>query len=334
MAFAWRRTFNFPKVIRIANLKDVACSSGTRWRTSSGKPHSFRTLGSLQQLLRHPGGLISIHVCLETMWNLLMQYKHTFKQNLLDPLVGLSCQRMHGLMISTSGSSVDQWYDWLKPFMVIRIRVQCGNSIVIGMWSWTSFLLGKNGHPCIHKELKLLLVIYVDDLKLGRPKENLAKGWEMLRSKLKIEPETDLGLYLGLGCLLSKGSSKLRDGTSVSTLTYDMEGLLKLSVERYLEIVGKDTKLKKVSTPSLPEETKNHKSCAPCPGDPKKSVTCPWNAHNFDPAALNALSAWDQRRWRLFVGVCSRRACSACRQRFDEAALRGEDRSFWSTTID
>ena len=107
----------------------------------------------------------------------------------------------------------------------------------------------------------------------------------MLRSKLKIEPETDLGLYLGLGCLLSKGSSKLRDGTSVSTLTYDMEGLLKLSVERYLEIVGKDTKLKKVSTPSLPEETKNHKSCAPCPGDPKKSVTCPWNAHNFDPAA-------------------------------------------------
>ena len=69
-----------------------------------------------------------------------------------------------------------------------------------------------------HKELKLLLVIYVDDLKLAGPKENLAKGWEMLRSKLKIEPETDLGLYLG--CLLSKGSSKLHDGTSVSTMTY------------------------------------------------------------------------------------------------------------------
>ena len=41
-------------------------------------------------------------------------------------------------------------------------------------------------------------------------------------------------------------------------MTYDMEGLLKLSVERYLEIVGKDTKLKHVSTPSLPEETKKH----------------------------------------------------------------------------
>ena len=85
---------------------------------------------------------------------------------------------------------------------------------------------------------------------------------------------------------LSKSTSKLHDGTSVSTMTYDMEGLLKLSVERYLEIVGKDTKLKKVSTRSLPEETKNHKSRASCPGDPKKSVSCPWCAHQFDPTAL------------------------------------------------
>ena len=91
-----------------------------------------------------------------------------------------------------------------------------------------------------HKKLQLLLVIYVDDLKLAGPEENLTKGWEMLRSKLNIEPETDLGLYLG--CILSKGSSKLHDGTPVSTMTYDMEGLLKLSVERYLDIVGKDTK--------------------------------------------------------------------------------------------
>ena len=29
-------------------------------------------------------------------------------------------------------------------------------------------------------------------------------------------------------------------------MTYNMEGLLKLSVEKYLELVGKDTKLKQV----------------------------------------------------------------------------------------
>ena len=74
--------------------------------------------------------------------------------------------------------------------MVTPIREQCGNNIVIRKFeNSTSFLLEKNGLQCIfHKKLKLLLVIYVDDLKLAGPEENLTKGWEMLRSKLNIEP--------------------------------------------------------------------------------------------------------------------------------------------------
>ena len=136
-----------------------------------------------------------------------------------------------------------------------------------------------------HDELKLLLVIYVDDLKLAGPSENLAKGWEMLRTVLRIEPETDLDLYLG--CVLSQGETQLHNGKKVKTITYNMEGLLKLSVEKYLDIIGKDTKLKKVSTPSLPEETK----CSPyrAPSDGKRKVECPWCAHSFDPemSALN-----------------------------------------------
>ena len=88
-----------------------------------------------------------------------------------------------------------------------------------------------------HKEVKLFLVIYVDDLKLAGPAQNLTKGWEMLRSKLRIEPETDLGLYLG--CLLSKGTNRLHDGTEVTTMTYNMEGLLKLSVKSILNLWGK-----------------------------------------------------------------------------------------------
>ena len=130
-----------------------------------------------------------------------------------------------------------------------------------------------------HDELKLLLVIYVDDLKLAGPSENLAKGWEMLRTVLRIEPETDLGLYLG--CVLSQGETQLHNGKKVKTITYNMEGLLKLSVEKYLDIVGKDTKLKKVSTPSLPEETKSSPYRAPSDG--KSKVECPWCAHSFDP---------------------------------------------------
>ena len=130
-----------------------------------------------------------------------------------------------------------------------------------------------------HDELKLLLVIYVNDLKLAGPSENLAKGWEMLRNFLRIEPETDLGLYLG--CVLTQGEAQLHNGKKVKTITYNMEGLLKLSVEKYLDIVGKDTKLKKVSTPSLPEETKSSPDQAPADG--KRRVECPWCAHSFDP---------------------------------------------------
>ena len=96
---------------------------------------------------------------------------------------------------------------------------------------------------------------------LAWPFENVAKGWEMLRTVLRSEPETDLGLYLG--CVLTQSEAQLHDGKKVKTTTYNMEGLLKLSVEKYLDIVGKDTKVKKVSTPSLPEY--------------------PWCAHSFDP---------------------------------------------------
>ena len=67
--------------------------------------------------------------------------------------------------------------------------------------------------------------------------------------------------------------AKLHDGTKVNTVSYNMEGLLKLSVEKYLDIVGHETKPKKVTAPSLPEETKEHPARAPAPG--KESATCP-----------------------------------------------------------
>ena len=69
--------------------------------------------------------------------------------------------------------------------------------------------------------MKLLLVIYVDDLKMAGPTEQLPKGWNMLRKELRLEEETPLGLYLG--CRISKGEAVLHDKTPVRTVTYDME---------------------------------------------------------------------------------------------------------------
>ena len=139
-----------------------------------------------------------------------------------------------------------------------------------------------------HKEMDLLLVVYVDDLKMAGPQTNIKKGWDMLRSKLDLEPETDLGLYLG--CQLVRGSTKLKDGTTVSTITYDMENFLEQSVQKYLEIVGTNTVLKKVPTPSLPEEAKDHPARAPC-GTGPVSVHMVWNhpsCHGADEIQVNS----------------------------------------------
>ena len=41
-----------------------------------------------------------------------------------------------------------------------------------------------------HQELRLLLVVYVDDFKLAGPKEHLSKGWDLIKSAVDIgEPE-------------------------------------------------------------------------------------------------------------------------------------------------
>ena len=137
-----------------------------------------------------------------------------------------------------------------------------------------------------YAKLNLLLVVYVDDLKLAGPSENLSKGWAMLRSLMNIEPETELGMYLG--CTLKKGEARLKDGSRVSTMTYYMESFLEQCVEKCKEIAGKNVVFKHVATPSLPADTKQHPARAPCAkGD---STTCPWCSCSFSGRGAEVLS--------------------------------------------
>ena len=140
----------------------------------------------------------------------------------------------------------------------------------------------------IHEKLQLVLVVYVDDFKMAGPQKKLAQGWSMLRTHLKIEPETGLDMYLG--CNQSKGNVTLGNGHRVTTVTYDMEQLLRSCVDRYLEVAG-DVKLNKVVTPELHEETKNHVSRKPAKEGP--SVVCNW-CNNLVPTDGSA-TAPDQR---------------------------------------
>ena len=140
----------------------------------------------------------------------------------------------------------------------------------------------------IHEKLRLVLVVYVDDFKMAGPQKNLAQGWSMLRTRLKIEPETGLDMYLG--CNQSKGNVTLGNGHRVTTVTYDMEQFLRSCVDRYLEVAG-DVKLNKVVTPELHEETKNHVSRKPAREGP--SVVCNW-CNNLVPTDGSA-TVPDQR---------------------------------------
>ena len=126
--------------------------------------------------------------------------------------------------------------------------------------------------------MKLLLVIYVDDLKMAGPKAQLPKGWDMLRRELRLEEETPLGLYLG--CRISKSEAVLHDKTPVRTVTYDMETYLDMTVKKYCDVTGYDpSKFKTVPSPSPAEETKHHPARAPkCNG---KSHRCTWCGHTM-----------------------------------------------------
>ena len=61
-----------------------------------------------------------------------------------------------------------------------------------------------------HPKLKLLLAVYVDDFKMAGPKGNMARGWELIGSKIDMDTPTPVGRYLG--CDHIARTSTLRKG--------------------------------------------------------------------------------------------------------------------------
>jgi hypothetical protein len=72
-----------------------------------------------------------------------------------------------------------------------------------------------------HPDLRLFLVIYVDDFKLAGPKANLAAGWRLLREELNLEEPSPMNHFLG--CTTEEGRAVLAsNGINVRTITYNM----------------------------------------------------------------------------------------------------------------
>ena len=135
-----------------------------------------------------------------------------------------------------------------------------------------------------HKELKLMLVIYVDDFKLAGPKENLAIGWEKLAKRIKLEEPRSMGRYLG--CLhtasaipfrspfeprhewtkiiepkkeppnfVGKAEAQEDSPDEIRILRYDVTDFMKQCVDRYQELCSTayPKPLDKAKTPYLDE---------------------------------------------------------------------------------
>ena len=57
-----------------------------------------------------------------------------------------------------------------------------------------------------HPHLRLLLAVYVDDFKMAGPKDNLAKGWELIGSRIDMDTPSPLGRYLGCEHVIKENS--------------------------------------------------------------------------------------------------------------------------------
>ena len=99
-------------------------------------------------------------------------------------------------------------------------------------------------------KLKLLLVVYVDDFKMSGTKENLAKGWGLLRKGLILENPKDVNGESYLGCRSHRKTVTLPSGAVAVINEYDMEEFFVSCVALYEELAP-GVKLKRVATPFL-----------------------------------------------------------------------------------
>ena len=78
-----------------------------------------------------------------------------------------------------------------------------------------------------HDELRLFLIIYVDDCKLSGPENNIKQGWALLRKGLVIEPEARIekrGVAY-LGCTQRCFSLIIESGRMATVMSYVVDGV-------------------------------------------------------------------------------------------------------------
>ena len=106
----------------------------------------------------------------------------------------------------------DRWpKEWIgkytRPAVLLRIALY-GHPDSGGLWerhceamlAAVGFIMpDPEGWPSVffHPELKLLMVVYVDDFKMSGPQESIAKGWQIISTKIDMDTPGSVNRYLG-----------------------------------------------------------------------------------------------------------------------------------------
>lgn len=117
--------------------------------------------------------------------------------------------------------------------------------------------------PCVYwnDELDLMLIVYVDDMKMAGPAKNMEQAWEALGKGIDLfKPKADSdGVHNFLGCEHRLSSGVIGD-RMVAKMEWDASHSLKRCIARYEEAVvaklGKRPNMYPAPTPLLHDETK------------------------------------------------------------------------------
>ena len=140
-----------------------------------------------------------------------------------------------------------------------------------------------------HPELRLFLVVYVDDFKMAGPEGNLGPGWKLIREGIKIEDPAPVRCFLGCNQHVYKinlGECLKRLGltpkciavdadprTEVQATEYEMKEYPQQSTDHNLKVTGTvRTKLRRVETPYL-AENEHPSDCSHEDGNPMNPLS-------------------------------------------------------------
>ena len=88
--------------------------------------------------------------------------------------------------------------------------------------------IDENWRSCFwHPDLKLYLVVYVDDFTMSGPVENMQKGWDLISSRISIGAPEAMSHFLGCRRVMFECNG-------ASGVTYDMKDFLVTAIKHYL----------------------------------------------------------------------------------------------------